>query len=166
METKIFGPPTLEACAMAAIHFNNIETGDFLNPILQKEVDAFRMLEGEFKVTSIEVEVSRADRRAVTSQMDQFGHTHIATTFPLKLGEMVAVEKRSDYWEVRRGGVWIFDVYLVPFSYRTNPGNIHLPGPELEVLVVESVQGGRVVRQDLLRWRKEGGKVFECFSLN
>ena len=150
---------------MAAIHFNNIETGDFLNPILQREVDAFRMLEGEFKVTSIEVEVGRADGREVTSQMDQFGHAHFDNTFPLKLGEMVAVEKLEDYWEVRRGGVWIFDVYLVPFSYRTNPGNIHLPGPDLEVLVVESVQAGRVVRQDLLRWRKDG-KVFEYFSSN
>ena len=58
---KIFGPPTLESCAMAAIHFNNVETGDFLTPMLQKEVDAFRMLEGEFKVTKIDVEVRRAD---------------------------------------------------------------------------------------------------------
>ena len=151
---------------MAAIHFNNVETGDFLTPMLQKEVDAFRMLEGEFKVTKIDVEVRRVDETEVTSQMVQFGQTHFAKSFPLKLDEIVEVEKTEDYWEVRRGGVWIFDIFLVPFSYRTNPGNIQLPGADLEVLVVESVEGGRVVRQDLLRWRKEGGKVFRCFSLN
>ena len=105
---KIFGPATLEACAMASIHFNNIETGDFLNPILQKEVDAFRMLEGEFEVMSIEVEVKRSDGREVTSQMENFGRSHFAKTFPLKLGEIVAVEKREDYWEVSQGGVWSF----------------------------------------------------------
>ena len=163
---KIFGPPTLESCAMAAIHFNNVETGDFLTPMLQKEVDAFRMLEGEFKVTKIDVEVKRVDEIEVTSQMVQFGQAHFAKSFPLKLDEIVEVEKTEDYWEVKRGGVWIFDIFLVPFSYRTNPGNIQLPGADLEVLVVESVEGGRVVRQDLLRWRKEGGKVFRCFSLN
>ena len=65
---KMFGPPTLEACAMASIHFNNIGTGDFLNPILQKEVDAFRMLVGEFKVISIKVEVRRADGKEVSRQ--------------------------------------------------------------------------------------------------
>ena len=108
---KIFGPPTLEACAMASIHFNNIETADFLNPILQKEVDAFRMLVGEFKVVSIEVEVRRADGKEVSREMEQFGRAHFDKTFPLKLAEMVAVEKREDYWEVRHRG--IFDVYFV-----------------------------------------------------
>ena len=97
---------------MASIHFNNIETGDFLNPILQKEVDAFRMLEGEFEVMSIEVEVRRSDGREVTSQMENFGRSHFAKTFPLKLGEMVAVEKREDYWEVKQDGVWIFQFGL------------------------------------------------------
>ena len=107
---KMFGPPTLEACAMASIHFNNIGTGDFLNPILQKEVDAFRMLVGEFKVISIEVEVRRADGKELSKEMEQFGRAHFDKTFPLKLAEMVAVEKREDYWEVRNGGV--IDVYL------------------------------------------------------
>ena len=115
---KIFGPATLEACAMASIHFNNIQTGDFLNPILQKEVDAFRMLEGEFEVMSIEVEVKRSDGREVTSQMEIFGRSHFAKTFPLKLAEMVAVEKREDYWEVSQGGVWIFQSGLfVVFAF-------------------------------------------------
>ena len=119
---------------MAAIHFNNIETSDFLNPILQREVDAFRMLVGDFKVTSIEVEffylivypflihiflggastveVRRADRMEVTSQMEQFGQAHIAKTFPLKLGEIVAFEKRKDYWEVRARGSVLYLGYL------------------------------------------------------
>ena len=109
---KMFGPPTLEACAMASIHFNNIGTGDFLNPILQKEVDAFRMLVGEFKVISIEVEVRRADGKEVSKEMEQFGRAHFDKTFPLKLAEMVAVEKREDYWEVRHGVSFCLFVFL------------------------------------------------------
>merc|ERR1719209_2345889 len=79
VENTSYSPSSLEASSMAIV-VSNLETSDLsketsfsslanisdlqprdLSPLLQKEVNAYMMLEGEFIVSSGEVEVMRKD---------------------------------------------------------------------------------------------------------
>jgi len=185
VENTSYSPSSLEASSMAVV-VSNLETSDLLketsfsslanisdlqprdlSPLLQKEVNAYMMLEGEFTVSSGEVEVMRKDGGKVSGGMSEWCS---ARFFPFLLdGEKVRIDWCDaqwqdslwfqSRWQVQRNGAHMFDFFPgTSHSVQSDIYTFLLPQADQQVRVMETLEGGKLVTRHWVRWNKEDGK--------